>query len=129
MEKYKAVSFLLKMSRYEVLKETIWSLKTDMEPRTYGWFSLHGRYLQDYYDNFEDFEAVHPDLDSDEFREKCRILNMLLYKLLKDYKTNQWFELGDYLHFNIVLLEAVDYVFANNDDDDGLADMFKSCTV
>ena len=104
--------------RYLRLKETIASLETDSRSRSYGWYKTHNAYLQEYYDAFEDFETVHPDIDSNEFRSNCRDLNILLYKLMKDYRDRQWFGLYEYLQFNKILLKTVEYVFAYRNSDD-----------
>jgi hypothetical protein len=110
--------------RYQIVKDTIHSLESDTRSKTYGWYALHNSYLNSYYEAFEDFEKIHPDLDSNEFRENCREMNILLSRLLKDYKIHQWFGLYDYLRFNQILLKNIEYVFQSESTD--LSDMMTS---
>jgi hypothetical protein len=110
--------------RYQFLVDTAHSLEVDTRVRSYGWFIVHNKFLQDIYDRFEDFERVHPELDSDFFRGSCIILNNLLHKLLMEFKDRQWFGLYDYLEFCKVLLAVINYCNKSDDLDD-LADMFQ----
>jgi hypothetical protein len=110
--------------RYQFLVDTAHSLEVDTRVRSYGWFIVHNKFLQDIYDRFEDFERVHPELDSDFFRGSCIILNNLLHKLLMEFKDRQWFGLYDYLEFCKVLLAVINYCNEGDDLDD-LADMFQ----
>ena len=117
------------MDRYGILRDTIDSLNADTRIRSKEWYYIHSTYLQDYYDHFEDFEKIHPEFDSDEFRGYCRDLNILLNKLLMEYRTHQWFGLVDYLQFNILLLKTVDYAFDANDRDSELMNMMYNLIV
>jgi hypothetical protein len=115
--------------RYEIVKETISELKTNSFARTYGWYALHYSYLKDYYEHFETFEKIHPEFDSNEFRSDCRDMGILLDKLLKTYMNNQWFNLIEYLNFNIILLRTIDYVYNAIDTDDDLTSIMMTLNV
>ena len=117
------------MDRYNILRDTIESLQTNTGVRTKEWFYIHSTYLQDYLDAFEDFEKIHPEFDSDEFRGYCRDLNILLNKLLMEYRTHQWFGLYDYLQFNILLLKTVDYAFNSIECDSDLTSLMHGLSV
>jgi hypothetical protein len=103
------------MYRYNRLKQIVESLNTDTRIRPTSWYTEHYSYLKEYYDAFEDFEQIHPDYDSNEFRDMMRQLNILLGKLMKEYQDHQWFGLYDYLKFNTILLKAIDYVCDSED--------------
>ena len=113
-------------TRYVFLKNAIRELESDLSPRTFGWFIVNYNFLKEIYDAFEDLEKVEPDFDSDWFRSCCRDLNNLLYKLLNEYRNNQWFDLESYKQFCCILLKVIDYAHSVNEKGDELSDMLGS---
>jgi hypothetical protein len=108
--------------RYLRLHAVVQDIKSGTLSRTTDWYAEQNHLLQSYDDNFNGFENVHPEFQEPEFRQKCKILDILIKKLMKECNTYRWFSLYDYLKFNETLIWVVDYVVAN-DEAEELGDM------
>ncbi len=108
--------------RYLRLHAVVQDIKGGTLSRTTDWYAEQNHLLQSYDDHFDGFERVHPEFQEPEFRQKCKTLDILIKKLMKECNTYRWFSLYDYLKFNETLIWVVDYV-VQNDEEEELGDM------
>jgi len=98
---------------YKRLVEIIESLAVSSAHRSLEWYDEHNHILLQYQKFFPSFEDANIEITNPEFRQKCKTLDVLITKLLREYDSYRWFSLYDYHRFNQILLWIVDY--ANED--------------
>jgi hypothetical protein len=120
--------------RYQRLHAIVQEINSNKLSRSAEWYDEHNHLLLMYQRHFNTFAAVHPEITDNGFREKCKLIDVLMLKLLKDYNTYRWFTLYDYLRFNQALIWIVDFTSDKDDvimnyEEDRMCEMFTSMVV
>jgi hypothetical protein len=120
--------------RYQRLHAIVQDINSNDLSRRPEWYDEHNHLVLMYQKYFDTFETIHPEITDNAFREKCKLLDILMLKLLKEYNTHRWFSLYDYLRFNQTIIWIVDFmadkvVEIMNYEEDSMCDMFTSMAV
>lgn len=120
--------------RYMRLHAIVEEIKSGSVTRTPEWYVEHNHLLCQYDSYFKSgFSDLHPEIINLEFRKNCNTLDLLINKLMREFTQYSWFSLYDYLRFNTVAIEVIDYVHdvwgEAETEEDELSAMFSSCKV
>ena len=116
--------------RYMRLHAIVEEINAKPLGRTTEWYAEHNRILNIYIDHFKGgFEDINPEITDLEFRSNCRLLDILLNKLVTQYRIYGWFSLYDYLQFNQITINLVDSISNSMDAEDDVCSMFSNLKV
>lgn len=113
--------------RYMRLHAILEDISSGSLNRDAGWYSDHIQLVYMYDRHFGGYSGIHPEITNPEFREKCKLLDTLSFKLMNAYNTYYSFGIYDYSKFNQTLIWVADYVFEYKEDELGL--LFSNLTV
>ena len=116
--------------RYMRLHAIVEEINAKPLGRTTEWYVEHNNLLKVYDDFFQSgFEDIHPEIIDLEFRCNCRLLDLLLSKLIDQFRNYGWFSLYDYLQFNQIVIKVVDAVSNSMEVEDDISSMFSNMKV
>ena len=115
--------------RYMRLHAIVNEIDSSPISRTTEWYVEHNHLLHVYMHHFGCFEEIHPEIENQEFRDKCAQVDKLIAKVTHEFNRYHWFSLFDYARINKALIWISDYVADFNDENTSLEDMFKSMNV
>ena len=125
MEEYK---------RYMRLHAIVEEINSGSVTRSTEWYIEHNHLLCQYDSFFKGgFTDLHSEITNLKFRENCKTLDRLINKLMREFNQYSWFSLYDYLNFNKIAIEVIDYVHdvwgEMETEEDELSSLFNSCKV
>lgn len=98
-------------ANYIRLLDTIVYLeKTPTPPQS--WMDTHYKHMSAYRKHFPDFTVMHPEMESEYFRNILAESEDLLERMLTLYEYHRWFDVKDYLQFNKNLAYIVREIYA-----------------
>ena len=118
--------------RYMRLHAIVQEINSNPVHRTPEWYTEHDRLLRLYRKAFPKFTNLNPEIENPDLKLKQHELDKLIDRLLGEYSFHKWFSLYDYLRFNKILIEVVDYIFKIQDDmrdADDLGNLFSAMEV
>ena len=118
--------------RYMRLHAIVQEINSNPVHRTIEWYIEHDKLLRVYRKAFPKFTNLNPEIENVELKIKQQQLDILIDRLIAEYSSHKWFSLYDYLQFNKILIEVVDYIFKVQDDMkdvDVLDDLFSALEV
>lgn len=120
--------------RYMRLHAIVEEIKSGPVTRTSDWYVEHNHLLCQYDSYFKSgFSDLHEEITNLEFRKNCKTLDFLINKLMREFTQYSWFSLYEYMQFNVIAIQVVDYVHdvwgEMQTEEDELSELFSSCTV
>ena len=120
--------------RYMRLHAIVEEIKSGSATRTPEWYVEHNHLLCQYDSYFKSgFSDIHEEITNLEFRNNCKTLDFLINKLMEEFNRYSWFSLYDYMQFNKIAIQVIDYVYDTigemETEEDELSKMFSSCKV
>ena len=115
--------------RFAKVKAIVESLLIEINIKSPEWHDEQADLLNSYKEHFVSFEHVHPDIEDLEFRANCKLLDILLNKILSEYDQFRWFPQYDYLRFMQTLVWIVEYVYEIDGREDELSGIFGELKV
>jgi len=118
-------------NRYQRLHAIVQEINSTSLVRTAEWYAEHNDLLHMYDNHFRSgFSDLNPEITNTQFRANCCMLDKLIHKLMGEYERYRWFGLYDYMQFNKIAIEVVDYIWENADTrEDDISSMFSTMSV
>ncbi len=104
-----------------VLETIEYLTKTTNPPQS--WIDTHYHVMQAYRKHFPDFSVMHPEMESEYFRNILAETEDLLGRMLNLYDYHRWYDMKDYLQFNKNLAYIVREVYSLDEVGDLMSGM------